>query len=156
MVYLDEHLTRYPLMETQDVVKLFMQGILGPAHLVECVDNVVSRVVAEYESIKELDIPSPIVEPISDRYARVYIKPYFELTGDFVPLANAFKESAVIGDKTTLYTALEEIKSRFDEAFIDEYIKSGQVLISHSNTYREQYKPHYLVVAVDLLGNLKI
>ena len=67
MVYLEEHLDRYPLMETQNVVKLFMQGILGPTHLVECVDNVVARLSAEYESIKDLDIPSPIVERIESR-----------------------------------------------------------------------------------------
>ena len=54
-------------METQNVVKLFMQGILGPTHLVECVDNVVARLSAEYESIKDLDIPSPIVERIESR-----------------------------------------------------------------------------------------
>ena len=61
-------------METQNVVKLFMQGILGPAHLVECVDNVVARLSAEYESIKDLDIPSPIVERIESRNGTLTIE----------------------------------------------------------------------------------
>ena len=156
MVYLEEHLDRYPLMTTQDVVKLFMQGILGPAHLVGRVENVLDRIGAEYESIKSTDLDCPLVELISDKYARVYIKPYFEMTQDFLPLVTAFKESAVIGDKALLYTSLEEIKCRFDEEFIDQYIKSGNILISHSNQYREAYQPHYLVVKRCFLQNLEL
>ncbi|MBR7162364.1 MAG: hypothetical protein IKD35_00155 [Clostridia bacterium] len=156
MVYLEEHLDRYPLMTTQDVVKLFMQGILGPAHLVGQIDDVLGRVTAEYERIKNLDISYPVVEMISDNYARVYLKPYFEMTQDFLPLVTAFKESAVIGDKALLYTSLEEIKCRFDEEFIDQYIKSGNILISHSNQYREAYQPHYLVVKRCFLQNLEL
>ena len=147
---------RYPLMTTQDVVKLFMQGILGPAHLVGRVENVLDRIGAEYESIKSTDLDCPLVELISDKYARVYIKPYYELTGDFLPLATAFKKSAVTGDNKTLYTALEEIKDRFDGEFIDTYIHSGQVLISHSEAYREAYQPHYLVVGTHLLSSIGI
>lgn len=143
-------------MTTQDVVKLFMQGILGPAHLVGRVENVLDRIGAEYESIKSTDLDCPLVELISDKYARVYIKPYFEMTQDFLPLVTAFKESAVIGDKALLYTSLEEIKCRFDEEFIDQYIKSGNILISHSNQYREAYQPHYLVVKRCFLQNLEL
>ena len=156
MVYLDEHLKKYPLMETQDVVKLFMQGILGPAHLVASVDNVLFRISEEYESIKDTEINSPMVEKISDDYARVYLKPYFERFGDFSPLALAFQKSAVTGDKTLLYSALETIKDRFDRGFIDEYVNSGHVLISHSQTYRDAYHPHYLVVVTKLLPSIGI
>ena len=81
MVYLDEHLKKYPLMTTQDVVKLFMQGIMGPAHLVGLLDDVVCRVTAEYEDMKDNGVNYDLVERISDQYSRVYLKPFYEKFG---------------------------------------------------------------------------
>ncbi len=154
MVYLDEHLKKYPLMTTQDVVKLFMQGIMGPAHLVGLLDDVVCRVTAEYEDMKDNGVKYDLVEKVSDLYSRVYLKPFFEKFGTFLPLAKAFKESALEGDISALHRALNEIKHNFDTDFIDRYISSGRVLISHSETYRNNYHPHYLVVANKLITDL--
>ena len=39
MVYLDKHLKKYPLMQVQDILKLHLQGILGPTHLIKDIDR---------------------------------------------------------------------------------------------------------------------
>ena len=38
-----------------------------------------------------------------------------------------------------------------DKKFIDEYFRSANILISHSEIYRENYKPHYLVISKSYL-----
>ena len=34
MGYLEQHLKKYPLMQIEDKIKLIMQSILGPSHLI--------------------------------------------------------------------------------------------------------------------------
>ena len=58
-------------METQNVVKLFMQGILGPAHLVECVDCDCCA-VAEDPCIADIGVLSSL-DPIAIDQACIYL-----------------------------------------------------------------------------------
>ena len=73
------------------------------------------------------------------------------------------------GDYIDLYTvAVNSIFSArgyipnaeiFDNPFIeiieiDEYLKSGSILISHSKVYKENYYPHYLVVSKEIFKGL--
>jgi hypothetical protein len=158
MVYLDEHLKKYPLMQTQDVLKLHLQGILGPAHLVGAVENVVAHLEDEYNSVKDLGYKWDLVEEVSPLYSRVYLVPFFKKYGSFTPLAECFKKSAVEGDVEGYFKVIASLKDRYDNDLIDRYIASGNPLIRHSATYRDNYHPHYLVVAnkylKDLLGEI--
>ncbi len=155
MVYLDYHLKKYPLMTTQDVVKLHLQGILGPAHLVGCVDDIIARLESEYCHIQDKDHPTDIIEMISDKYCRVYLAPYYKKHGDFVSLANAFKLSCEITPLDDYFKTIATLKEDWDSDFIDEYIRRGNPLISHSNEYRGAYHPHYLVVATKYIEHLQ-
>ena len=56
-VYLEEHLKKYPLMDIQDIIKLHLQAILGPAHLLPTKDKIKENFVKEYNEIKDLDYP---------------------------------------------------------------------------------------------------
>jgi hypothetical protein len=158
MVYLDEHLKKYPLMQTQDVLKLHLQGILGPAHLVGAVENVVAHLEDEYNSVNDLGYKWDLVEEVSPLYSRVYLVPFYKKYGSFTPLAEYFKKSAVEGDVEGYFKVIASLKDRYDNDFIDRYIASGNPLIRHSATYRDNYHPHYLVVAnkylKDLLGEI--
>ena len=40
MVYLEKHKEKYPLMQIEDIIKLHLQGILGPAHLLPSKDKI--------------------------------------------------------------------------------------------------------------------
>ena len=157
MVYLDEHLKKYPLMQTQDVLKLHLQGILGPAHLVGAVENVVAHLEDEYNSVKDLGYKWDLVEEVSPLYSRVYLVPFYEKYRSFTPLAECFKKSAVEGDVEGYFKAIASLKGTYDNDLIDRYIASGNPLIRHSETYRNNYHPHYVVVAnhflKDLLGD---
>ncbi len=155
MVYLDYHLKKYPLMTTQDVVKLHLQGILGPAHLVGCVGDIIARLKNEYNQIEDKYYPLEMIEMISDEYCRVYLAPYYKKWGNFTPLANAFKSSCVLQPLDEYWEVIKSLRKDWDSDFIDEYIKFGNPLISHSSKYREAYQPHYLVVATKYIDHLK-
>ena len=75
--YLEEHLKKYPLMQIQDKIKLIMQATLGPAHLINDKEKVKARILAEYNQIKDLDYEYELIEHISDKFIRVYLKPYY-------------------------------------------------------------------------------
>ena len=55
-VYLKEHLKKYPLMGIEDIIKLHLQGILGPAHLLPSKDKIKENFIKEYNEIKDLDL----------------------------------------------------------------------------------------------------
>ncbi len=147
MVYLDEHLKKYPLMQIEDIIKLHLQGILGPAHLVGDHKLIEKRLLNEYEEIKNLNFKYEMIEEISDDYIRVYLKPYFEKYKSFTLLADGFKKSAV--EPTNLVEYKNIIKSLINEnnkSFINDYLKNDNILISHSKIYKDNYHPHYLVI----------
>ena len=39
MVYLEKQIAKYPKMQTIDILKLYLQGILGPTHLISNYDR---------------------------------------------------------------------------------------------------------------------
>ncbi len=147
MVYLNEHLQKYPLMQIEDIIKLYLQGILGPAHLVADPKLIEKRLLNEYEEIKDLDYSFDLIEEISDDYIRVYLKPYYEKFKSFNLLADGFKKSAI--EPTNIDEYKQIIKSLItddNKDYIIEYLNKNNVLISHSKIYKDNYHPHYLVI----------
>ena len=58
MIYLDKHKERYPLMQIEDILKLHLQGILGPAHIVSNKEFVLKNITNELKELaKFFDIP---------------------------------------------------------------------------------------------------
>ena len=148
--YLEEHLAKYPLMQIEDKIKLIMQGTLGPAHLINDKEKVKARILEEYNQIKDINYKYEIVEPISDKFVRVYLKPYYEKFNSFDNLIEAFYKSCDnINDLYYLekeLIKLKEVETKENKHAIDEYFYSGDILISHSKVYKENYHPHYLVI----------
>lgn len=156
MVYLKGHLEKYPLMQIEDILKLHLQGILGPAHLVNDYDKAYQRINNEYQSIKDLDYQYELIEEISDEYVRIYLKPYFELKNDFKKLVEAFILSSK--EKQDIPLFIKEVKSLMNEenkGFLTSYLESKNYLISHSEIYRSHYHPHYLVIHKKYLELIK-
>ena len=155
MVYLSEHLKKYPLMETTDIIKLHLQGLLGPGHLVLDRNRVLNSLKNEYEIAKEINYSYDLIEKISDMYVRVYIVPYFNKFGNFDKLADAFVKSSQ--NKYDIEKYKEEIRkliTKENEKEIEEYLSLPSVLISHSSTYKENYFPHYLVINMEYLDEI--
>lgn len=153
MVYLEKHKEKYPLMEIQDIIKLHLQGILGPAHLLPSKDKIKENFIREYNEIKELNYSYELLEDVSETYTRVYLKPYFELMGSFDKLVDVFyysidKNMDIDGYKNIIKTLINDE----NKEFINNYLESGSILISHSKTYKENYHPHYIVVKSMYIG----
>ena len=160
MGYLDEHLKKYPLMQIEDKIKLLMQATLGPAHLINDKEQVKKRIYAEYESIKDLEYEYDLVEYISDKFVRVYLKPYYEKFNTFDNLIEVFFKSC--DNVSDLYylekdlLKLRETETNENKHAIDAYFYSGDILISHSKIYKENYHPHYLVINKRYLSVLNL
>ena len=158
--YLEEHLKKYPLMQIEDKIKLIMQATLGPAHLINDKEKVKARIEEEYNQIKDLEYEYELVEHISDKFVRVYLKPYYEKFNSFDNLIEAFYKSCDnIND--LYYLEKELLKLREGETnenkhAIDDYFYSGDILISHSKVYKENYHPHYLVINKKYLNLLNL
>lgn len=138
---------KYPLMEIQDVVKLYLQAILGPAHLMPNKERMKNNLIREYEECQGTDYEYDLFEDIGEVYTRVYIKPYYEKVKSFDNLIEVFEKS--IDSNIDIEGYKEIIKSLIDEdnkEFITQYLNSGNILISHSKKYKDNYFPHYLVI----------
>lgn len=153
MVYLEKHKEKYPLMQIEDIIKLHLQGILGPAHLLPSKDKIKENFIKEYNEIKDLDYHYDLLEDVSETYTRVYLKPYFELMGSFDKLVDVFyysidKNLNIDGYKEIIRTLINEE----NKEFINRYLECDNVLISHSKIYKENYHPHYIVVKSMYIG----
>lgn len=160
MGYFEQHLEKYPLMQIEDKIKLLMQASLGPSHLVNDKEKVKARIIAEYEMIKDSDYQYDLVEYISDKYVRIYLKPYFEKYKSFDNLIDAFYKSC--DNISDLYyfekdlLKLREKETDQNKHAIDDYFYSGDILISHSKIYKDTYHPHYLVINKKYLNLLNL
>ena len=145
--YLKEHLKKYPLMEVEDILKLYFQGILGPGHLINDYDIALYRVEQEYQQIKNENFNHDLVEEISDEYVRIYLLPYRKSHSDFSMLVDAFMKSTK--EPTDIFKFVQKVKDLreiCDKKKIDDYLEKGDYLISHSHIYKNNYHPHYLVI----------
>ena len=154
MVYLKEHLKKYPLMQIEDVLKLYLQGILGPAHNVSSFEKCLERTLNEYRSITNNQYLN-IEENISSEYVRIYLYPYYQKMNSFDLLVKYFILSSQ--DKVDVNAFISEIKkliNKENEEYINQYLAAKNYLISHSQIYKDNYDPHYLVINRKYIKNI--
>lgn len=147
MVYLNIQKEKYPLMQLEDILKLHLQGILGPTHLIKDIDRLKNNLINEYNMCKDNGITYDLIEEISDEYVRVYIKPYYEKYHSFDKLIDLFIKSCNVNyDINEYIKQIKELINKDNEILINEYLDNKNYVISHSSIYKENYKPHYLVI----------
>lgn len=150
MIKLTEHLIRYPKMQLQDILKLHLQGILGPMHLGVDEETLRKNLTQEYQDAMQTAYEYEMIEELSDSYVRVYLKPYFDKFKTFDYLIHAFILSATPGnDEECKKNFIKEVKKLItdeNKEKICKYIDSHKWSISHSDIYKSNYFPHYLVV----------
>lgn len=150
------HLTKYPLMELTDGIKLLYQNGLGPGHMVTDEAGCLERLYEEWENCQKLNGGkqeacgelSPFIEPIGNGLVRIYLH---GLKREELPILNAmFSQTAnrMQGSKKGFIQNLGCLSSYFPkaEAALEEYIKQGCPPVSHSAAYRQAYHPSYRVV----------
>ena len=164
------HLTKYPLMELTDAVKLLYQNGLGPGHMVTDEAGSLKRLCEEWENCinqegcekgtasesgeicreicGEGETRSSFVESIGNGLVRVYLH---GLKKEELPILNAmFCQTAnqMQGSRKNFIQNLGFLSFFFPNAgdFLREYEKQGYPPISHSTPYRQAYHPAYRVV----------
>lgn len=159
---LDAHLSRYPLMQPQDVIKLCFQSEFGPEHMVTDESAVEKYILSEWHGIPS-EAPAREPEDIGNGLVR------FHLTNEFSPeeaaplLAKLFcrtakthrgtregLEARLCAAEEMLLTQGEEADHHSIKACFSEYRDMGCPAVHHSPLFREAYRPHYRLLRRDL------
>ena len=156
-----EQISRYPLLQLQDLYKLIYQGALGSEHAVKDKESARVWLEQELQSLQD-GPPEPTIDPIAESgdLVRVNLRPYLESGGDPDSLLNAFVITA------NEYRGSEEVlrinwaiarrlasegrlpfKIEDMDALLAEMAEEGFPAIHHSALYEEAYRPAYRVVA---------
>lgn len=156
------HAQRYPAMDSRDYVKLLYQSEFGPGHPL-AQEEVLEALKTELAQAGEEDYsPAYAVEAIGDGLSRVHLDPRL-LTAEDLPLLSRclVRSSRPRGTLEGLWSKLGTLAAMawagelpLDpgelELFLALYDSEGCPPLSHSDGYRELYRPHYRVMDRDL------
>ncbi len=156
------HFNKYHFMEIQDAVKLIHQSAKGCGHLVKSEGFAMSMLKNEMENIPE-NLSTELFEPIGGGYVRLYLAPAKAKGISLETIGKIFIESANSGIATDMEEKIEvlkklakEGKTPFSEEELSEFLKvyDGEML-SHSDNYKNTYKPAYRVILKKLADSLQ-
>ena len=150
------HAKRYPLMQPHDAVKLIYQNEFGGGHLIRNEEACLNYLRQEYASV-EKDSSVPLYEDIDNGIIRVNLAAVKEedleqLGQDFI--ASAAKHKGTLDSFLNKLEVLRKLTAEgvftFDtnvlNAYLSEYEAAGYPAVSHSEQYRQAYKPSYRVI----------
>ena len=150
------HAKRYPLMQPRDAVKLIYQNEFGGGHLIRDEQACLNYLRREYADL-EKDPTAPLYENIGNGIVRVNLAAVKEedleqLGQDFIASAVKHKGTldSFLNKLEVLQTLTTEGVFAFDldalNAYLSEYKAAGYLTVSHSEQYRQAYKPSYRVI----------
>ena len=150
------HAKRYPLMQPRDAVKLIYQNEFGGGHLIRDEQACLNYLRREYADL-ENDPTAPLYEDIGNGIVRVHlavVKPenLEQLGRDFIRSAAKHK-----GTLDSFLNKLEVLRILTAEGvfafgmdalntYLSEYKAAGYLAVSHSEQYRQAYKPAYRII----------
>lgn len=145
------HWARYPAMEPQDFAKLAYQSEFGPAHMVQSPDKVLAALLAERKEAQAGPLP---LEPIGNGLCRFPITQALSTLWELPLIGRMFTQTmaSAEGTEAGLVQKLEALAA-LPVPGMGEYLASwrreGCPPVSHSETYRNAYHPHYRVLRED-------
>lgn len=156
---LKEHLRRYPEMEIQDAVKLLFQSHFGGGHMIQDARQSLERLKSEYASGnwkegKEEELWTPAGKGMARVSLRVLEQGLSAetLNAMFVSSANTARGSREEFEKILRDFVLDCEEKRLpfsaEEArkYVEDYIRAGCPVVSHTERYRAAYRPSYRIV----------
>ena len=155
-VILITHANRYPLMQPQDAVKLIYQNEFGGGHLIRDEEACLNYLRREYADL-EKDPSAQLYEEIGNGIVRVNlaaVKPedLEQLGRDFIRSAaehigtmDSFLQKLDVLRKLTLEDTFS-FDSQKLENYLFEYGNQNYPIVSHSEAYREEYRPAYRII----------
>ena len=150
------HAKRYPLMQPRDAVKLIYQNEFGGGHLIRDEQTCLNYLRQEYASA-EKDPTAALYEDIGNGIVRVNlaaVKPedLERLGRDFIRSAAKHKGTldSFLNKLEVLRMLTAEGVFAFDldalNTYLSEYKAAGYPAVSHSEQYRQAYKPAYRII----------
>lgn len=146
-----EHQAGYPLMDIQDCVKLAYQSEFGPRHLAEK-EKLYQGIQAEMDQIFGQDGTEPYkTEGIGNGLSRLSLEglTYPDSDAQLIADLMILTMDSHRGTMEGLEDKLKELEARFGpegKTWLDSYRAEGCPAVSHSETYRDAYGPHYRVI----------
>lgn len=158
------HAERYPAMTPCDAVKLLYQATFGVGHLLADANVVRERVFAEEKTVSPAGV-CPKTEDIGGGFSRVYLNR--GVSAERVAALFLDAGEKVVGTQETFLERVELLRGLVDEGvfpfcrdaletYLTDYLAGGIRAVSHSETYREKYRPAYRVVASDMVECLPL
>lgn len=149
-----QHQFKYPLMQPIDYVKLAYQNEFGPKHLGLKFETAYAWIQKEWENAVIPDFASA-AEDIGNNLCRCYLwkdadEDEKELFTKLFLLTGEVHKGSIPGLLHHLET-LREFNIPGMENWLDEYTTMDYPAVSHSDTYREAYSPHYRLIRKDYL-----
>jgi len=150
------HAKRYPLMQPRDAVKLIYQNEFGGGHLIRDEEACLNYLRREYATL-EKDPTAALYEDIGNGIVRVNlaaVKPedLEQLGRDFIRSAAKHKGTldSFLNKLEVLRMLTAEGVFAFDldalNTYLSEYKAAGYPAVSHSEQYRQAYKPAYRII----------
>ena len=155
---LRRHARKYPMMQPTDAVKLIYQNVFGGGHLIKDREACLRALQREYENTPQ-EQHAPLLESIGNGLVRVMLNAVDannysirQLEEDFIRSSqehkgnlNGFLIKLEILRKVTASGVfgftLEEL-----ENYLEAYKEARYPMVSHSEQYRQAYKPAYRIV----------
>ena len=150
------HAKRYPLMQPTDAVKLIYQNEFGGGHLIRDEQACLNYLRREYVSVAK-DPTVPLYEDIGNGIVRVNlaaVKPedLEQLGKDFIRSAaehtgtmDSFLRKLDVLKKLTV-EGIFSFDSQELENYLFKYRNQSYPVVSHSEAYREEYRPAYRII----------
>ena len=149
---LRKYLEAHPQATEEDVVKFVFQAFLGVGHLVSSADAIQKRLENEMAQ-NPADDTEPETEDLSSRWVRLNLRPAKARGIAPEELAKRVYRSAQYSVPYTRQDMADFCKALdlpdMDKDKIEEEVNEllkGSFLPSHSQQYREAYKPAYVVL----------
>jgi hypothetical protein len=161
---IQDHLSRYPLLQIQDLYKLLHQAALGSEHAVtdrESVERWLKRELTEMGN----GVSEPLIDPISHdgEIVRVHLRPYVAAGQDptlllesFIRTANEYHGDAQILEQYWQDAGAMNIFPASEmDGFFQEMKQKGFPAVHHSAEYERLYRPAYRVISLPLNPELR-
>jgi len=166
-----EEIHLHPEARLIDIYKFFFQGTFGPGHIISDKESALKYLQNELQSMTDFD--SALWQPVgyNNQYYRVSLSLVKEGKLSEEELFNAFLQSA----DSCAVPSIEEWRKEWnlvlniieamnlkiinyeeDKSILDDMLKKGNILVHHSDIYRNLYHPHYRVVNSKYLKNLNL
>ena len=149
---LRKHLEAHPQANEEDVVKFVFQAMLGVGHLVSSAEAIRKRLENEMAQTPA-DDTDPQTEELSSRWVRLNLRPAKARGIQPEELAQRVYRSAQYPVPYTRQDVADFCRALdlpdMDKEIIKETadrLLDGSLLPSHSQEYREAYKPAYVVL----------